>query len=148
MQALEAEARKAKAFQDKLEKDRIMMHTPLPKKPVSWRKYCATMYLPRQLIQTVVYKDRGRPGDDWRKFVKKYTIEEMNHRMAVQLHGKVPSFLFLPIVSLETLYWKFYFSLSTYLRHDREALVHRQLKFSYPSINAHLKIAATFNRNI
>jgi hypothetical protein len=65
-----------------------MMHTPLPKKKTPWRKYCASMYLPRSL-RTVVYKDRGIAGDDWRYFVKKYTIKEMNHRMAVQLHGKV-----------------------------------------------------------
>ncbi|CAM6126072.1 unnamed protein product [Calypogeia fissa] len=85
--ALEEEARKAKAFQEKLELDRIMMHTPLAKKPVPWRKYCSTMYLPRSL-KTVVYKDRGIPGDDWKKIVKRYTIAEMNHRMAGQLHGK------------------------------------------------------------
>ncbi|OAE24036.1 hypothetical protein AXG93_4079s1260 [Marchantia polymorpha subsp. ruderalis] len=85
--ALEEQRRKAKAFSEKLEAQRVMMSTPLPRKSVKWDKFCDTMYSPSRL-RTVLLKDRGRPGDDWRNFVKTYTIDQMNHRMARQLHGR------------------------------------------------------------
>ncbi|KAG6550934.1 hypothetical protein Mapa_007549 [Marchantia paleacea] len=84
--ALEEQRRKAKAFREKLEAQRVMMSTPLPRKSVKWNKYCNT-YFPSSL-KTAILRDRGKPGDDWRNFVKTYTIDQMNHRMARHLHGR------------------------------------------------------------
>ncbi|KAL3697570.1 hypothetical protein R1sor_011646 [Riccia sorocarpa] len=83
----EARRKKLKTLREKLEAEREMMETPLRDKAVKWQKYSNTMYVPRSL-KTAILRDPGRPGDDWRYFVKKYSIKEMNHRLTYQLHGK------------------------------------------------------------